>query len=84
MNAKDDFSSLMYETVKRIPVFLVVLITIIYTIVSTDVFDKYVLYKMNRGFLNENGEKSITGFVVTGILFGIVCAVIYSITKDDE
>ena len=72
----DDFSSLVYETLCRLPFFLIFIIIILYFIVSTDIYDKYVLYKMNKSFL-ENDNKTTSGVLVTGLIMGLLTSILF-------
>jgi hypothetical protein len=73
----DDFSSLAYETLTRIPFFLIFIIVILYFIVSTDIYDKYVLYKINKSFIDENDNKSTSGVLVTGLIMGLLSSILF-------
>lgn len=74
----DDFSEIAVDGISAISWLLVLLITMIYLLVSTDVFNKSVLSKLNKDFLDETGEKSTSGFIITGIIQGIVTAIIFA------
>lgn len=73
----DDFSSLAYETLTRIPFFLIFIILILYFIVSTDIYDKYVLLNINKSFIDENDNKSTSGVLVTGLIMGLLSSILF-------
>jgi hypothetical protein len=72
----DDFSSLAYETLCRIPFFLIFIIIVLYFIVSTDIYDKYILYNINKSFI-ENDNKTTSGVLVTGAIMGLLTSILF-------
>lgn len=72
----DDMSSIAWDGLSSIPFFTVLISIVIYILLSTSEYNKFVLHSMSKDFTDDTGNKTASGVVVTGILFGILLGII--------
>ena len=72
LNPPDDMSSYVMDIMSEIPLFLIVVAAILYVLLDSSIYNNKILAKINSEYIDDVGNKTSNGIIITGIIFGII------------
>ena len=68
----DDIGELVTDGIFSISIFTIFISLIIYVVLDSNIYANYILKPMSGSFVDDIGNKTLSGTVITGGMFGLL------------